>query len=159
MLNRSTESGYLVSNYEWKLEVHKRNKTLFLFPDPLLSLFQLGSFQLNIPGTARFSSEQLNFSEREVTLKWVWHEIFIITFFSWISVPRGPKCPIMTVSIFFEISRRYSQMNVKSKIPPLCQTPFTFCCWLNGCNAARTGVPARTFCSALYPVPSPSKCR
>ncbi len=44
-------------------------KELFLFQDHLLSLFQLGSFQPNIPGKARFSSEQLNFSEIEETLK------------------------------------------------------------------------------------------
>ncbi len=59
--------SYLTMN--GSLKYIKRNKELFLFPDHLLSYFQLGSFQPNIPGTARFSSEQLNFSEREETLK------------------------------------------------------------------------------------------
>ncbi len=41
-----------------------------------------------------------------------YHEIFCFWFFSWISFPPAPKYSIKTVSIFFENSRRYSQLKV-----------------------------------------------
>ncbi len=44
--------------------------------------------------------------------KRVWHEIFDLRFFSWISVPQAPKYSIGAVLNFFENSRRYSQINV-----------------------------------------------
>ncbi len=45
-------------------------------------------------------------------LKGVWHEIFELRFFSWISVPQAHKYSIGAVLNFFENSRRYSQINV-----------------------------------------------
>ncbi len=44
-------------------------------------------------------------------LKGVWHEIFDLSFFSWISVPQAPKYSIGAVLNFFENSRRYSRTN------------------------------------------------
>ncbi len=45
-------------------------------------------------------------------LKGQCHEIFCFWFFSWISFPQAPEYTIRAVSIFFENSRRYSQLNV-----------------------------------------------
>ena len=45
-------------------------------------------------------------------LKGQCHEIFCFWFFSWISFPPAPEYSIMTVSNFFENSRRYSQVKV-----------------------------------------------
>ncbi len=45
-------------------------------------------------------------------LKGQCHEIFRFWFFSSISFPPAPEYPIRTVSNFFEISRRYSQLKV-----------------------------------------------
>ncbi len=45
-------------------------------------------------------------------LKGIWHEIFDLSFFSWISVPQAPKYSIGAVLNFFENSRRYSRINV-----------------------------------------------
>ena len=45
-------------------------------------------------------------------LKGQCHEIFCFWFFSSISFPPSPEYPIRTVSIFFENSRRYSQLNI-----------------------------------------------
>ncbi len=45
-------------------------------------------------------------------LKGQCHEIFRFWFFSSISFPPAPEYPIRTVSIFFENSRRYSQLKV-----------------------------------------------
>ncbi len=45
-------------------------------------------------------------------LKGVWHEIFDLRFFSWISVPQAHKYSIGAVLNFFENSRRYSRINV-----------------------------------------------
>ncbi len=47
-----------------------------------------------------------------VSLKGQCHEIFCFWFFSWISFPRAPEYSIKTVSIFFENTRRYSQLKV-----------------------------------------------
>ncbi len=54
----------------------------------------------------------LNFWEQLYILKGVWHEIFDLSFFSWISVPQAPKYSIGAVLNFFENSGRYSQINV-----------------------------------------------
>ncbi len=43
-------------------------------------------------------------------LKWQCQEIFDFRFFSWISFPQAPEYPIRAASIFFENSRRYSQL-------------------------------------------------
>ncbi len=51
-------------------------------------------------------------TRRETCLKGQCHEIFCFWFFSWISFPPAPECSIKTVSIFFENSRRYSQLKV-----------------------------------------------
>ncbi len=48
----------------------------------------------------------------KTNLKGQCHEIFCFWFFSSISFPPAPECPIRTVSIFFENSRRYSQLKV-----------------------------------------------
>ncbi len=45
-------------------------------------------------------------------LKGVWHEIFDLSFFSWISVPLAHKYSNGTVLNFFENTRRYTQINV-----------------------------------------------
>jgi hypothetical protein len=45
-------------------------------------------------------------------LKGQCHEIFCFWFFSWISFPPAPEYSIMTVSNFFENSRRYLQLKV-----------------------------------------------
>ncbi len=45
-------------------------------------------------------------------LKGQCHEIFCFWFFSWISFPQAPYFTIRAVSIFFENSRRYSQLKV-----------------------------------------------
>ncbi len=45
-------------------------------------------------------------------LKGQCHEIFCFCFFSSISFPPSPECPIRTVSNFSENSRRYSQVKV-----------------------------------------------
>ncbi len=45
-------------------------------------------------------------------LKGVWHEIFELRFFSWISVPQAYKYSIGAVLNFFENSRRYSRITV-----------------------------------------------
>jgi hypothetical protein len=45
-------------------------------------------------------------------LKGVWHEIFDLSFFSWISVPQAHKYSTGAVLNFFENSRRYSRINV-----------------------------------------------
>ncbi len=49
---------------------------------------------------------------KNIILKGQCHEIFCCWFFLWISFPPTPKCPIRTVSNFFENSRRYSQLKV-----------------------------------------------
>ena len=49
---------------------------------------------------------------RTVELKGVWHEIFELRLFSWISVPQAHKHSIGAVLNFFENSRRYSRFNV-----------------------------------------------
>ncbi len=53
-------------------------------------------------------------TEKEIYryLKVQCHEIFRFWFFSSISFPPTPEYPIRTVSIFFENSRRYSQLKV-----------------------------------------------
>ncbi len=48
----------------------------------------------------------------ELCLKGQCHEIFCFWFFWWISFPPAPEYSIRTVSIFFENSRRYSQVKV-----------------------------------------------
>ncbi len=48
-------------------------------------------------------------------LKGQCHEIFCFWFFSSISFPPAPEYPIRTVSIFFENSRRYSQVKVHQR--------------------------------------------
>ncbi len=48
----------------------------------------------------------------KMQLKGQCHEIFCFWFFSSISFPPTPENPIWTVSNFFEISRRYSQLKV-----------------------------------------------
>ncbi len=45
-------------------------------------------------------------------LKGQCHEIFCFWFFSWISFPQAPEYSIRAFSIFFENSRRYSQLKV-----------------------------------------------
>ncbi len=47
-----------------------------------------------------------------VTLKGVWHEIFDLMFFSWISVPQASKYSNGAILNFFENSRKYSRINV-----------------------------------------------
>ncbi len=51
-------------------------------------------------------------------LKGQCHKILGFWFFSSISFPPAPECPIRTVSNFFENSRRYSQLKVDHQ-----------CCW------------------------------
>ncbi len=54
----------------------------------------------------------------KIDLKGQCHEIFCFWFFSWISFPPAPEYSNKTVSIFFENSRRYSQLKVCHR-----------CCW------------------------------
>ena len=57
----------------------------------------------NSPKSSTFLSKRKNYE----ILKGVWHEIFDLSFFSWISVPQAPKYSIGAVFNFFENSRRH----------------------------------------------------
>ncbi len=67
-------------------------------------------------------------------LKGVWHEIFELRFFSWISVPQAQKYSTGAVLNFVENSRRYSRINVyrrckrhRRKAVQRCQRPAKSC--------------------------------
>ena len=66
---------------------------------------------------------------RELELKGQCHEIFDFCFFSWISFPQAPEYTNRAVSIFFEYSRRYSQLKVHHRCRwhrwQICRR----CCW------------------------------
>ncbi len=113
----------------------KGTKKLVLFQDHLLSYFQFGFFQPNIPGTAIGSPPNSKMAEREETLKEVWHEIFIFKFFLWISVPRAPECPIL-FRFFFENSLMnvYQRWSRKSRV----RLPSSFAFgWMNATRQER----------------------
>ncbi len=54
----------------------------------------------------------LRFQGKSVRLKGQCHAIFDFLFFSWISFPQASEYTITAISIFFENSRRYSQLKV-----------------------------------------------
>ncbi len=67
--------------------------------------------------------------DESTSLKGQCHEIFCVRFFSWITFPHAPENNFRFISIFFENSRRYSQV----KVHHLCQWHR----WQNWCRYQR----------------------
>ncbi len=68
-------------------------------------------------------------AEVTYSLKGVWHEIFDLRFYSWISVPQAHKYSIGAVLNFFENSRKYLRINVYHRCQRHWRKAVQWCQW------------------------------